>query len=73
MEQRVQVIASLEGMRVRREGQTCFLDEFNFVRNDWNNLEEAVFPLDPLTATTWTRGWNAVDKRDATTMLLGKH
>jgi hypothetical protein len=70
MEGRQQVVASLEGARVRVEARTCFLDTYNFKDDRWEPQESATRPLDRQTAAEWLNGWNRVDRFAALNILL---
>ena len=71
MEARHEVIASLEGARVRVKARTCFLDTYNFKDDQWEPQENASRPLDPQTAAKWLDGWNRVDRFAGFNMLVG--
>ena len=56
------VTATLEGMRVSVEERICRLEEYHFVTNQFNLVEEAAWPMPAHRVRRWLSGWNRVDK-----------
>lgn len=65
-----EVVASLEGARVRIKARTCFLDSYNFKYDRWEPRDSAPRPLDRETATAWLDGWNRDDRNAAFNLLV---
>jgi hypothetical protein len=70
MESTREVVASLEGQRIRVDEGTCSLDFYNFDRDHWELRDSAPWPLDRATASTWLDGWNRVDRFAAFNLLV---
>jgi hypothetical protein len=70
MEGRPEVVASLEGARIRIDEGTCSLDEYHFGDNRWVVMRCAPWPLDRETAAAWLAGWNSVDRNAAFNLLV---
>ena len=65
----IEVVASLEGMRMVVDGGWCQLDMFDFERNAWTPVTRSRWPLSTQKAEEWLTGWNAVDHFTATNVL----
>jgi len=65
-----EVVASLEGQRVRIKARACFLDYYNFKYDRWEPRDSAPRPLDRQTAAAWLDGWNSSDRFAAFNMLV---
>jgi hypothetical protein len=65
------VAASLEGMRVVVEDGICRLEEYDFVKNAYFEIDAQPWPLSGIVASDWLAGWNAFDRRLATSLLQG--
>ena len=70
MEARHEVIASLEGQRIRVEAGVCSLDYYDFGDDHWELRDSAPWPLDRVTAAAWLAGWNRVDRFAAFNLLV---
>lgn len=70
MEARREVIASLEGSRIRVDEGICSLAHYHFDDDRWVVKRCALWPLDRETATTWLKGWNDDDRFIAFNMLV---
>jgi len=70
MEARHEVIASLEGQRIRVEAGVCSLDYYDFGDDHWKLKESAPWPLERETAAAWLAGWNRVDRFAAFNLLV---
>lgn len=64
------ITASLEGARIIVDDKFCQLQEYNFVQNDWNATNEAMWPLPRARAEEWLSGWNHVDRFAAMNVLI---
>lgn len=65
-----EVVASLEGQRIRVDEGICFLDDYNFDHDHWELRESAPWPLERESAATWLGGWNSVDRHAAFNLLV---
>lgn len=65
-----EVVASLEGARVRIKARTCFLDNYNHKYDRWEPRDSALRPLDRQTAAAWLDGWNSADRFAAFNLLV---
>ena len=70
MEARREVIAPLEGARVRIEEGICSLAEYHYADERWVAKCSAPWPLDRQTATAWIEGWNRLDRFAAFNLLV---
>ena len=65
----IEVVASLEGMRIVVGGGWCQLDMYDFERNAWTPVTRSRWPLSPQEAEEWLTGWNEVDHVTAINLL----
>ncbi len=56
MEGRTEVVASLEGQRVRVDEATCHFENYNFRDDHWELKQSAPWPLERETAAAWLAG-----------------
>ncbi len=57
----VEVVASLEGMKIIARADSCELYLYNFAENAWHQIEDSPRPLTAEKAKRWLNGWNRVD------------
>lgn len=65
-----EVVASLEGQRIRVDESTCSLDDYNFEHDRWELRGSAPWPLGRETAKSWLAGWNRIDRLAAFNFLV---
>jgi hypothetical protein len=70
--QPIEIIASLEGMKITVTSDTCTLREYDFVANAWRDLESLPWPLTLFQAELWLDGWNRVDRFSALNRLIAR-
>jgi hypothetical protein len=68
--QPVEVIASLEGMKIMVTSSVCTLHEYDFVANMWLDVDSISWPLTRTQAESWLEGWNQVDHFTALNQLI---
>ena len=66
----IEIIASLEGMKIAVTSGTCTLCEYDFVANAWRELESLPWPLTLNQAEVWLDGWNRADHFSALNQLI---
>jgi hypothetical protein len=65
----MEVVASLEGMKIVAASDRCALHEYNFEENAWQEVSRSSRPMTLEKAEGWLMGWNAVDRFAALTLL----
>jgi hypothetical protein len=66
----VEVIAALEGMKITVRSGTCSLCEYDFVANEWRDVDSTLWPLTRAQAEIWLDGWNRMDHFSAINQLI---
>ncbi|MGH9344406.1 MAG: hypothetical protein ACRD19_11680 [Terriglobia bacterium] len=65
----IEVIASLEGMKVAAHAQSSALYEYDFDENAWHEIDASSRPMSTDDASRWVQGWNPVDRLAALAVL----